>query len=227
MAEGPTPEEMTEQMFAAVGRAITQWSFLEAQLSQLFAVCTGAAVLKRDNHIQFIENWTSMWTFYAVENFRSRLQVVDAALFAHVYRAQAEDDLRSEWGKLSLKTQKLARKRNKLAHWTVKPAQRTGTAEPHEPIAPAKLLPPYGSPGWYRETGLNPKGHSLTVVQVGHLEKAFCLLDEKIRIFTHKVAGTEELRVKSAHSAIDRLLLGGQLDQRLLAELIRVRTAGE
>jgi hypothetical protein len=84
-----------------------------------------------------------------------------------------------------------------------------------------------GSPGWYRETGINRTGASLTLVQVGHLEKAFYLLCGKVRDFTHKVAGNEELRALSDQRAIDRLLLGGRSDQRFLAELIRVRTSPE
>ena len=221
MAVSNTRSEMTEQMFAQIGSAITQWSFVEEQLSRLMAVCLGSAVLKRVGAIEFIEVWSAMWIYYAIDNFRSRLQLVDAALTAHLHQAGVEEELRAEWDRLSLKAGRLARKRNRLAHWTVLPAQPTGTGAEHEPIAPPRLLPPIGSPGWYRETGINRGKLSLTAVQIGHLERAFHILCGKIRDFTHKVAGTEELRDRVARRALDRLLILGRLDQNLREELIR------
>jgi hypothetical protein len=208
-------------MFAAVGRAMTQWSFVEEQLSRLMAVCIGGAVLKRVGAIQYIEVWDAMWIYFAIDNFHSRLQLVDAALTSHLHRTTVAEELTAEWDRLAKKARKLARRRGKLAHWTVIPAQRTGTGEEHEPIAPARLLPTIGSPKYYRETGYRPPGDALTAVQVGHLDRAFCLLRQKFRDFTHKVAGTEELRDKVARRGLDRLLILGRLDQNLREELIR------
>ena len=139
MANALTPADATEQMFAAVGRAITQWSFVENELSKLLAVAIGGAVIRDGQGVKYIESWTAMWLFYSVENWRSRLQILDAALTAHLYHAEAANDLMPEWARLSEKANALAKKRNKLAHWFVLPAQRTGTAEDHEPIAPAPL----------------------------------------------------------------------------------------
>ncbi len=142
MAAAHTPRELTEQMFATVGRAITQWSFVENELCKLFAVCIGCARLTRIAETEAIEQrWTGMALFYAIENWRTKLQLVDAALEAHVVGTPVQQDLIAEWEKLSEKANKLARKRNKLAHWFVRPAQRTGTGEAHEPIAPARLCP--------------------------------------------------------------------------------------
>lgn len=220
MADSLTPSELTEQMFATVGRAITQWSFVENELCHLLSVCIGSAlpkVIGDNNYVEY--RWTGMWLFYSVENWRTKLQMVDAAIDAYVVNTKAGDALMKEWTRLSEKANKLARKRNKLAHWFVRPAQKTGTGTANEPIAPAILCPPYGSPSYYKETGLNSAGATLTAVQVQHLERAFCILAEKISALTLKVAHNEELRDRSVRQALDRLRSDGRLDPRLVALL--------
>ena len=215
-------------MFAMVGRAITQWSFVEDRLCNLFSVCVGSAVLSnKHGGIEFIESWTPMWVFYAAEAFNTKRSLVDAAITAHVHMVPDEDALKAEWAKLSDKARKLSHKRNKLAHWTVRPAQRTGTAAKHEPIAPARLMPPYGSPKYWRETGWNPPGHSLSLVQVGHIEKAFYLYCGKVHEFTRKLAGIQELRDKHVLLALRRLASDDQLDPTLLEHVKRALASRE
>ena len=87
--------------------------------------------------------------------------------------------------------------------------------------SPRRLCPPYGSPNYYRETGLNPPGRTLTAVQIGHLETAFNLLCGKVRDFTHKVGSNAELRGKFVRLALDRLILEDGLDPLVLAQLER------
>ncbi len=223
MAETDTRFELTEQMFAAVGRAITQWSFVESSLCNLFSACVGTAVpLKQHDGVEFVESWTPMWVFYAAEAFNTKRSLLNAAITAHLYTVEQRDELGAEWSKLSDKARDLSHMRNKLAHWTVRPAQRTGTGESHEPMAPARLMPPFGSPKYWRETGLDPPGKSLTTVQVGHIEKAFCLYDEKVRAFTLKLVRTQALLDKDAELAMRRLLLDPRLSPTALAELERV-----
>ena len=222
MAASNTRYELTEQMFAAVGRAITQWSFVEQALSDLFSVCVGSAVPGEHGEIQFIEAWIPMWVFFALESFAARRALVDAAFAAYVYGATpTEIELTTEWAKLSDKARTLSGKRNKLAHWTVIPAQPTGAGAEYEPIAPARLMPQYGSPKYYRETGYNPPGKSLTKVQVGHIENAFCLYAEKVRIFTKKVANDKGLRGRDVLQACRLLVSDGRLDPPVLAGLRR------
>jgi hypothetical protein len=220
MVDQRSPSEQTEQMFAAVGRAITQWSFVEKDLSVLLGVCIGNAILDEKHGAISYNVWTAMWLFYSIENWRAKLQLVDAAMEAHLKRTSVEEEIGAEWGRLSGKANKLAGKRNKLAHWFVLPAQRTGTGAEGEPIAPARLCPPYGSPGYYQATGLNPSGVTLTEVEVRHIEAALCLLSDKIRAFTRKVAAVKELRDRDARRAFDLLQLDGRLDP-LLVEALR------
>jgi hypothetical protein len=220
MTEASNPSELTQQMFAAVGRAITQWSFVEESLCRVFSVCVGTAIpLKDHDGVEFIEAWTSMWLFYAAESFNAKRSLVNAAVTAHVHQVPQRDELVAEWAKLSDKARTLSGKRNKLAHWTVIPAQRRGTGAGHEPIAPARLMPPFGSPKYWRETGLNPLGQSLTAVQVGHIEKAFRLYAEKVRSFTLKLVRTQELLDKDAFQAMRLLTLDRRLSSSALEEL--------
>lgn len=224
MAKSDNPSELTEQMFATIGRAITQWSFVEKELSRLLGVCLGGATFtKRPGGTVIAPGATAaIFLFYAVENWRSRLQLVDASIEAHFMRSKAAEELTGEWAKISDKANDLARKRNKLAHWFVLPAQRTGTGAEHEPIAAARLFPPYGSPNYYRETGLNPPGKSLNEKQVKELGAAFHQLEKRLRTFIEKVAGNQELRDRDARRALDQLILDGRLDPHLAISLRRL-----
>lgn len=221
MAEDPTTDELTEQMFAAVGRAITQWSFVEDRLCSLFSVCVGSAVSSKHGGIEFIESWIPMWVFYAAESFNTKRALVDAAIAAVLYRGPQAGELKAEWATLSDKARKLSHKRNKLAHWTVFPAQRSGSGAGHDSIHPARLMPPFGSPKYWRETGLSPLGLSLSEVKVGHIDKAFYLYCGKVSDFTKKVAGNLELRDTNARRALRLLESDDRLSPTLLASLKR------
>lgn len=223
MAVPNTREEATEQMFAAVGRAITQWGFVEERLFHLFALCVGNVlpIPKSSMGIQFIDSWVPMWVFYSLESFHAKRTILDAAVTGHLYGISQEKELTQEWGKLSQKGRELAQRRNKLAHWTVLPAQPRGTGAPEEGFGPARLMPTIGSPNYWRETGSKPKRKSLTEVQIGHIEKAFHLYSEKVRCFTRKLADVQELRDKDALIALRLLRLDDRLDQSVRVELTR------
>lgn len=227
MASEPTTEELTEQMFAAVGRAITQWSFVEYELSKFFTLATGAGAVTTsfDDEPVFTIDKAANAAFYAIENWRTKLQVVDAAVLAYPHDTADIEAITSRWGKLSDKASKLARKRNRLAHWFVLPAQHTGTGERSEPISPARLCPPYGSPRYYAATGFVRKPELyLTVKQVRDLERAFCLLAAALRKFFNELVRDAELSDRDARLALDRLLSDERLDPPLQAALAQVRS---
>lgn len=50
-------------------------------------------------------------------------------------------------------------------------------------VSGVKYIIPYGSPGWYAETSIDPPGKSMTKVHLEHLIQAFLLIDEKLRAF--------------------------------------------
>ena len=178
-------------MFALVGQAITQWSFAEEQLCHIFAICSGPVSTAPDGGHHFIDDVPSA-VFYSIENFRSKLGLVDAALNSRATWAfKSGGEIRAEWGKLRDKSRKLSLKRNKLAHWTVLPGYE------YETTMPPRLVPPIGSPNYYRETsGLAMLGGAKMTLQIQHLKHlvhAFYLLTEKLRAFGAYLGRSEEL----------------------------------
>lgn len=190
-------EAATEQMFAAVGRAITQWSFAEHALCNIFIACSAASSSRiaqdddDDGSTSWIDHQVPTAVFHSVENFRGKLKLIDAALLARVPDYEPWGiELREDWARLREKARKLSLKRNRLAHWTVIPAVADET------FYDAKLMPPYGSPGWWEETAFRPAGNSLTRSQVEHLEYAYYLLEIRLRGFWRKLAQSRELSDK-------------------------------
>ncbi|TGX53580.1 hypothetical protein E5A73_12190 [Sphingomonas gei] len=185
MANEDKDHVATEQMFALVGRAITQWSFVEQVLCNIFTLCvTPCPARPSDGATSMIDSGVSTAVFYSIESFRGKLGLVDAALLARVYGSAVwAEDLRTEWAKLRDKTRKLSLKRNRLAHWTVIPAMSD-----EDRFHQARLMPPYGSPGWWRETGSNPPGNDLKPLHIQHLGKAFYLIEDRLRCFSRKLA---------------------------------------
>jgi hypothetical protein len=222
MAETDTTSKLTEQTFAEVGKAITTWGFVEERMYLIFTICTGNVIpADNDGGRWLLDHWVPMWVFYSLETFHAKRTILDAAVTGHVYGAKQEEQLLAEWGKLSQKARELASKRNKLAHWTVVPAQHSGSGAEHEPIVPARLLPTVGSPNYWRETGLKPSGKALTRIQIGHLNKAFRLFDAKLRAFARRLVETPELRDKDVRLALDLLLTESRLSPSVRGELQR------
>jgi hypothetical protein len=180
----------TEQMFGLVGRAITQWSFVEQALSNIFIMCVTPCPSKPgpDGHTSFIDSQVPTAIFYSIESFRGKLGLVDAALLARVSdRAAWAEELRVDWARLRDKARKLSLKRNRLAHWTVIPA-----SQHYDVFHEAALLPPFGSPGWWTATGLNP-GERLKPLHVEHLCTAFCIIEERLRAFQKRLGQSQGL----------------------------------
>lgn len=216
MASPNTRIEATEQMYAAVGRAITRWGFVEEQLYQIFALCLGNVlpIKGEGDPMYMLDSWEGMWVFYSLETFFSKRTILDAAVTAYLYGTSQEEEFLEEWGKLSQKSRELAMKRNKLAHWTVLPAQIDGT--------PARLMPTIGSPKYWRETGRNPPGKSLTRIQVGHIDTAFCLFEKKLLAFARKLRDSQELRDKDFQKALRLLLSSRKLSPSAQEELAQL-----
>ena len=175
-------------MMAFVGEAITQWSFVEQTLSNIFTVCVVPCPTRPEapdgGYVSFIDSAVPTAVFYSVESFRAKLGLVDAALLSRIKSSgNWADQLRSDWARLKDKTRKLALKRNSLAHGTVTPAFDDGE-EFHE----SKLMPPFGSPNWWAETGSVPPGRTKSPEQMKHLIRAFAIMDGKLRCFYKNLA---------------------------------------
>lgn len=183
----------TAQMFALVGRAISQWSMVELSLCNIFTVCVTSCPSRTaapdGGFVSLMDSNVPTAVFYSVENFRGKLGLVDAALTARVYEnGQWAQTIRSDWATLREKVRKLSRKRNELAHWTVTPATPDDEDGPH----PARLMPPFGSPGWWKETGGNPEGSAKSAKQIADWFHAFALIDENFGSFTKLSRNTQD-----------------------------------
>jgi hypothetical protein len=195
MAAEDKGDSETAQMFARVGRAITRWSLVEQTLSNIFTLCVapfGARIGPDDVYISYLDHEVPTAIFYSIESFRGKLGLVDAALLARIKdHGTWADNIRSDWARLHDKTRRLSLKRNRLAHWTVLPGFDDGE-EFHEP----RLMPPYGSPAWWQETGASPQGLKMSPAHLDHLYTAFSILDGRLRAFLKILAANERLSDK-------------------------------
>lgn len=192
----------TERMFALIGQAITRWSFVEERLCAVFMICTSDVVSDPRGALDFGECSVPMAVFYSVENFRGKLGLVNAALLAHASgTGDSIVELRADWVRLHEKIRKLSLKRNKLAHYTVLP----GYDYKNETMSP-RLVPPYGSPAYFRETGPRPGKKTLHLLHLQHMEQAFFLLEEKIRAFASRLARQEDLFDRYARRLARRIV---------------------
>lgn len=216
----------TEQMFALVGRAITAWSFVELSLCNIFTICVTPCPVRRDPEggiVSMLDSTVPTNIFYSVENFRGKLGLVDAALQGRVSdHEQWALDVRNDWAKLHDKTRRLSLKRNKLAHWTVVPA-----FQDDDQFREARLMPPYGSPAWWRETGLRPPGNFLRPMQLVHLERAFKLIDEKLYHFYKALAQRQELTDKYDQLTVRQIRSHDRLDPTRGARIRRALASPE
>lgn len=201
MADVDKGVEATEQMFAAIGVAITRWSFVEEQLCNLFTVCTHDVSARPDGGLDFGSASVPTAVFFAVESFRGKLSITDAAVSARLCLSDASVvQLKLDWARLCEKARKLSLKRNRLAHYTVLPGfdLDEGTIQP-------RLVPAIGSPGYWRETGSSPGKQALTLQQLRHLDHAFCILENKLRALTQNLARNEELFDRYAQRLANRI----------------------
>jgi hypothetical protein len=188
MSEYEKQFEATEQMFALVGRTITRWSFVESVLANIFAICTSPVCVSSEGGIQYFDSQVPSHIFFSVESFRGKLGLADAAVTSRLMvSGLSENPIFADWNRLKEKARKLSQKRNKLAHWTVLPAFSDG-----DEIETARLVPAYGSPGYYAETGWRSTSATLRPIHIGHLHDAFCILEEKLKQFAVDLAQREE-----------------------------------
>lgn len=91
--------------YSALGMAITQWEFVEAELCNTFIRLVGA-----QNGI------AANTAFYSVVSVEGRLKMLDAAAKITLNRASA---LFNEWDEIYKKIKAAKKKRNAMAHFSV------------------------------------------------------------------------------------------------------------
>lgn len=163
-----------------LGRAITSWAHVEQALCWV-----GCCSFAEDDQMQFIV------TFFSIENFRSKLQVVDR-LVAHKFGQHAR-----VWEQLRTDTERLSKIRNHLAHY---PVMNYGNEIPGQRIA---LLPRFGKPSKFKQKLPKPPSGSLTLRDVVHAEKRFTALIFALEAFQHTLLGKESIFPGSATQAGD------------------------
>lgn len=181
----------TKDMLALVGEAISEWSFVEQTLCSVLTICVTSCPAKpeKEGTTYTLDGEVTTAIFYSVENFRGKLKMVDAALRT---RVRDHEDwgkaVLADWGKLHVKVRNLSLKRNRLAHWTVTPAWHRD-----EEFVEAALMPPYGSPMWWKETGSMPAGNALSTKQVDDIVIAFSAIHRKLKEFYENLARQQGL----------------------------------
>ena len=107
MNKDPAEEIMTE-IYTAVGRALSAWSHVEECLC---AIYTRSIMTDQNAPIGYASA-----SFWAIESFRGKLNVIDAAI---KLRCHNKTELVAMWGVIYKRAREKNNNRNELAHGTV------------------------------------------------------------------------------------------------------------
>ncbi|MBM3562524.1 MAG: hypothetical protein FJX48_05060 [Alphaproteobacteria bacterium] len=106
------------KLYEAVGSAISQWSFIELQLYQVFTVCLTLTAMQPGGGFS-VDNRVPNAVLDSIEGFRGKLNMIDAAMLAALKGLDDEAiALLRDWAVLKGKVNDLHWNRNALAHWT-------------------------------------------------------------------------------------------------------------
>jgi hypothetical protein len=98
-----TLEEEKRHFFSVVGKALDEWAQVETHLCSIFSVCLRAPTDR------------ARASFYAVENFSSKLQMVDGV----IAMAVSDYGTLSDWANLLDKINIKYKLRNDLVHYNI------------------------------------------------------------------------------------------------------------
>jgi hypothetical protein len=105
-------------MHEAIGSAISSWTKIENNLYQIFAVCLSLVI--HHNGAFTIETQTPAAVLDAIDGFRGKLRMIDAAIANAIPWHDAESvAIRNDWAAERDRVSGLHTNRNSLAHWTV------------------------------------------------------------------------------------------------------------
>ncbi len=152
-----------DEFYAALGRAVAQWQFVEENLLYVFAKLTGCP-----------DPLTAGATFYAILSFQGKLAMTHAA----AQQTLKDGELLQQWNQLQEDLAKEARNRNKLVHLTTifDPSEKRGY-----------LIYPYLDPRKRSILKESMLSGSMDIERINELTEIFAQLAVRLEGFTPKI----------------------------------------
>lgn len=164
-----TPQEEHVAFYYELGRAFDNWSGVEHELSNVAYRCYPGT-----NPLVHLQG------FYAIENFRSKLQHTDAVVMT---KYKSNTTTLERWARLVGHISQCATKRNKLAHGSVIEFTALG-ARPGRRIALVEWAK------WFKEgLTLKPPPGSICVRDISNIRVEFVTLMHALRDFAVVLGG--------------------------------------
>lgn len=152
------------EFFAAIGGVIDSWQLVEIRLSNLFATCMRSP-----------DERVGPEVFYAVQNFRDKLAMVNAAV---KFTLWGHKNLLPEWTILHSAIDKKSKRRNRIVHahtWPLDEATKELKLGPHLTLSS------------YIEAEANPQKSFITIAHLLEASKSFKILQQRIGAFDERV----------------------------------------
>ena len=200
MSSNLTTSEEVALAQRALGFAISQWADVEGALCLVFATACGPSYTLPEGGL-LCGGGTAFAVFYAVDNFRSKLQMVEAAIYAQLRGLDepTQELVSGCWAGIQKKASKLARRRNALAHRTIT------LFNENKPGRRARLVPPMLSQIGEQKPGL-------TIHDMERIGLAFAAMSGRIRPLAHFLGAHLGLRsrfVGQVHNLMENMRLQG------------------
>ena len=108
-----TPEQEQVLFYHELGKALSQWAYVELDLRHLVTAC-----------VPMDARQLVAVGYFSIENFRSKLAYCDSIIVESMHRSTAF----KRWAAVSERVKSASIRRNRLAHWTVMfyPRAKTG-----------------------------------------------------------------------------------------------------
>jgi hypothetical protein len=173
-------DETDDITYAAVGRVLTQWEYLEAQLARLYAGCKGAP-LSFDLFREYGEGTI----------FQTRQAALVAAAETYFCRNPSQA-LEAEFDSLMDQCVMFAQRRNQIAHGTVRPTRYAVKDQLDPLLGPVQfegfdfcLLPAHYDPR--RHSTDDEPEFAYTSVEMRDIEHGIFRLSQRIGAYLRKV----------------------------------------
>lgn len=188
----------------AIGAAITKWTTIETHLHHVFGICLGLVARQRGGGFSF-DSTTSSAVLNAIDGFRPKMLMIDAAMEGAASGLEDEADMLNEWAKLARCVRDAHQNRNSLAHWTVfKEFDDKGQEKRFV------LKPDYAS-------GRRKEG--VTAADIEGWEKSFLAVSKRLDVFVMHLAGHRGLQRKHLQRVANQVHCTAPTDPTLLEVL--------